>query len=870
MALLTILAGVGTALGLAEIGKLDTSKEDVSVYENTSSSQSNAKKVVATATKSNGKKTVTTGYISNSDLEQLTPQTVPIPRSFVGLEAIDTPTRLQEQFFEVYEVVEGDSDVTIHARHIWYRNLQNHTTWVPEANHEYSGAEVCRAVMNNTIFPTGYVVASDSLNTLPSSRLDFSNKNLVETFLDPERGICALYGLSLIRNNDAFYCLKNVGYDRGFVIEDGKNLLGVERTESIENTFTRIAPIAKDADGSIVWLNYNGKKYIDSPYIGNYSNPRLEIYDTEMQIGKDGVTADNVQAKLLQAAQNRFSVDMIDTPEIQMTIEFLSLGDTEEYAQYKGLDKVYLYDILSIKDKVRGYQYQAQVIGVEHDILTGMLNSVTIGNLRHWNGTRKIGQWQIPEINGALIRQNTIQAGSFSAGAVGSKDIADNAVNGSKISQGSVTANHLHQYLKEDIDGLMITVPEVQSTVNGITGSALWVQRNNITGVVGEFEVVTDPATGKKTLKVISGGGMLIRRNNVEFGLYDQGNLTGGVMVEKINDVGTVTKIRGDRVDVEASQVRIGTTSNVQQWMTDTGQDINTLEGIVADKATIADLNALKARVGTIEADYLDADTVASGTLGVGTLDAGEVITGPLTAEGIDCTNLDANSVDCTFINNVDVSGIGSFVKDASVSGNTLTLTKANGDTVTFSKAASSASWSWAGGAPRVTLSPQDQTFYGPAINGITFTGSKTWATDKKSFTQDFYCYDEKSNNVYRENLSIDTKDSYNAGHSAGYLAGWNAACGAIRKSGNIIIGPVYGSPGSTERKYMVTLNQAEYTASSYTKESHSYSASSLSTWTGSITYGIAASSYYKASSHSYTASKYTASSFTPASITWS
>lgn len=89
-------------------------------------------------------------------------------------------------------------------------------------------------------------------------------------------------------------------------------------------------------------------------------------------------------------------------------------------------------------------------------------------------------------------------------------------------------------------------------------------------------------------------------------------------------------------------------------------------------------------------------------------------------------------------------------------------------DAGTFSRSISSASWSWAGGAPRVTLSPQGQTFTGPAINGIIFTGAKTWATDKKSFTQDFYCYDEKSNNVYTENLSIDTKDSYNAGYSNG------------------------------------------------------------------------------------------------------
>ena len=47
---------------------------------------------------------------------------------------------------------------------------------------------------------------------------------LVECFLDPENGVCAKFGLSLIRDNWDFYCLKDVGYDRGYVIQTGKNL----------------------------------------------------------------------------------------------------------------------------------------------------------------------------------------------------------------------------------------------------------------------------------------------------------------------------------------------------------------------------------------------------------------------------------------------------------------------------------------------------------------------------------------------------------------------------------------------------------------------------------------------------------------------
>ena len=368
------------------------------------------------------------GYVPKTQLEQIPFQTVSIPQNFAGLEAVDIPTRLADQFFEIVYVDEEQDTVTITARHVWYQNLRNNTLWKPEKDHTYSCAEVCRNVLGNAVFASDFECATDCTTTLPASELDFERKNIVEAFLDPEKGICKQFGLSLIRDNWRFYALKNVGYDRGFIVERGKNMLGVERTENIENLSTRVAPIAKDSKGNIVWMNHNGLKYIDSQYVYDYREPYLEIYDTGMQIGKNGVTADNVQAKLLEAAQKRFSEDKVDIPEVTMTIEFISLGDTEEYKQYRDLDKVYLYDILTVKDEEKGYNYSAQVIGVEHDILTGRLNSVTIGSLKQADASRKIAVWQVPEVDGTNIRLLSIQAGSFAPEAIQSEDLGKNII----------------------------------------------------------------------------------------------------------------------------------------------------------------------------------------------------------------------------------------------------------------------------------------------------------------------------------------------------------------------------------------------------------------------------------------------------------
>lgn len=137
--------------------------------------------------------------------------------------------------------------------------------------------------------------------------------------------------------------------------------------------------------------------------------------------------------------------------------------------------------------------------------------------------------------------------------------------------------------------GTSVAIAEVNSTVtNTIMGSALWTTRDNITGVCGEYDVVTDTQTGKKTLVVKSGGGLQIRRNNIEYGVYDNGNLTAGIIVQTINGT-SETIIRSDKVNLGAY-------------------------------ATVSQLEAVNAEVqnitgGTIVEDYVGAKLVVGTTV---------------------------------------------------------------------------------------------------------------------------------------------------------------------------------------------------------------------------------------------------------------
>ena len=505
-------------------------------------------------------------YMKKSDFDALNTSMYGIPASFAGLEAQMIPTRLQDQLFRIVSVEEDDDGVTITARHVWYDNLENYTLWKPDKDTKYTCAQVCRNILDNAISPVSSRVASDCKEQKIGKDLDFERKNLVEAFLDPEKGVCAKFDLSIIRNNWDFYCLKEVGYDRGIVIQNSKNMLGVTRTESIENLATRIVPIAKNQKGDIVWLDYNGKKYIDSQYINDYSYPRAEIYDTGLQIGKDGVTSSNIQEKMLEAAQKHFTDDKVDLPEVEMTVEFLSLGDTEEYAQYRDLDKVYLHDIITVKETERGYNFAAQVIGVEHDILTGALLSVTIGKITNASASRKIATWQVPEVDGTNIRLKSILAGSFESEAIQAEDIG----------YGVIAYAHI-----------------AQATIDELTTDALTAATAHIHELIAGSITAEDIVAGSITTIALASGA--ITTDKLDAGAVTAQTIAADAITSDKILAGAVTALKIASGAVTTDKLDAGAVT----------ADKIAANAINADKIDATEISAINAKLGT--ADIADA-----------------------------------------------------------------------------------------------------------------------------------------------------------------------------------------------------------------------------------------------------------------------
>lgn len=274
---------------------------------------------------------------------------------------------------------------------------------------------------------------------------------------------------------------------------------------------------------------------------------------------------------------------------------------------------------------------------------------------------------------------------------------------------------------------------------------------NTVHTLAGDLEHDTQ---GRLVIK--NAGGMYVQRTEsgitTKYGVFDNGNLTGGVVVEKINgQKGTITRVRG-------SVIVIGDDQTIDP--TYRGKTLDgTLTQITSDFTTVNTLLAKK-----IEADDINATTVTA-ALSKATL--------------VNVTQLSASSsIGCTGPisgASLSIGGHGMNIYDGQVSsdGTTLTLFRLSGGSLSFKKAATlSATY---GGSNQGTQATYTVTG-SPAANfpsGATKTGTFTLHINAKAAW------------VTDPDGTIRARVDNPADADAAYKSGWNDCRDAALDSGS-------------------------------------------------------------------------------------
>ena len=309
-----------------------------------------------------------------------------------------TPRIIKDQLFRIEKPVVDTKNgtVTATAKHVSYD--LNGVLVKDVSISQATPAMALGRIVEGFMMDYRGVIATNLTGTSAGTYTgEIKGKNGIFALLDPDKGIVSQFDAEFRRDNWDLFVMSKTVKNRGYKIKYQKNMLGVNWSQDSSGIITRVVPVAKDEGGNDLYLSGNSP-WVDSPLINHYPVIRMERLTVKGQVGKDkGLGDDSVwtESDLLTEMQTkaseRFSVDKVDQVVEEITVDFEQLGDTAEYSSLKGLEKVVLYDTVTVEDDRIGLSRQLQVTEIEWDAIRQKITALKLSNVNVKGGKNVTG-----------------------------------------------------------------------------------------------------------------------------------------------------------------------------------------------------------------------------------------------------------------------------------------------------------------------------------------------------------------------------------------------------------------------------------------------------------------------------------------------
>ena len=317
------------------------------------------------------------------------------------------PRVITEQLFRIKTVNVNSENhtVSINARHVSY-DLNG--TMMEDIKIVRSGpAQALAYIQQAFMMPYKGIIATDMItNEDKDYTEEISGKNGMYCLLDPDRGVVSCFDAEFRRDNWDLFVMTKTETDRGFRVRYGNNMKGITWKDSSEPMILRIVPVAKDEDGSNLYLDNDGVRWIDSEDINLWPVKYMERLKVNGQVGKDDGsetdtkwTVQTLRAEMEKQARARFEVDQCDKGLEEITVDFEMMGDTVEYPWLKDLQSILLYDKVIAISEDTGISVSVTVSELEFDIVKKKVTGAKMTNVKHYN---------VKNVNGFMVLDNTI------------------------------------------------------------------------------------------------------------------------------------------------------------------------------------------------------------------------------------------------------------------------------------------------------------------------------------------------------------------------------------------------------------------------------------------------------------------------------
>ena len=274
------------------------------------------------------------------------------------------------QLFHVYKVSKPiNGEFTVYAEHVSYI-LSGYPvpTVSVTGNAQVAINAILTAAKNQLGKATGFTAATTDITL--SSSINLSNVSARAALGGVEGSVLYTYGGEYEFDNYTIKLHKARGKDNGVRIAYGKNMTELKCDVDMSASYTGIFGYVKTDDVNLT-SSYN---------VTNASgiSTRILVRDFSSDFGSNAPTQSSLDAAVKKYAED----NDINSIKASVTVSFVNLAQSPEYANIAPLEAVNLCDTVTIYHKELGVNIKAKVIKTIYDTIAEKYTKIELGSAR--------------------------------------------------------------------------------------------------------------------------------------------------------------------------------------------------------------------------------------------------------------------------------------------------------------------------------------------------------------------------------------------------------------------------------------------------------------------------------------------------------
>lgn len=300
------------------------------------------------------------------------------PKELYDMLIEDSIIRISDEYgdepFRIASVRKNRRNISLYLRHITIADSLN--LWLKDVRPTDSNGQSALTHMLNGATGNREIFLSSDISKISTAY--YENMTLYQALQDSENSFLERWGGEIKRRGYNISINAKQGIDRGIIIESGKNLIGFESKTNIDELCTVIYPKGYDL--------LKGEPVVSSN-VNLYSNPFPKEFKYENIKVRNENNPDegyDTEEEALIALKNRaieeFTKNKIDVLKATYSLDFVELSKTEEYKKYISMEKVDIWDTVTVREDVYNTDIQVRVISREYDVLKKRRIRTTLSN----------------------------------------------------------------------------------------------------------------------------------------------------------------------------------------------------------------------------------------------------------------------------------------------------------------------------------------------------------------------------------------------------------------------------------------------------------------------------------------------------------